>query len=584
MFGLMENITEKVGQGEKLQLLHLKRELQLATDGLCQIRRRNLILIGELGVGRSSFIRGLAEHLAQAKKIACLKDIVIQRINLDILLTATTSLLEELTNVIAIIKNAAKPVILAIDELDVLLQTDPAIGNQIISYIKRILLEEEIQLILVCNPICYQKFLAADPTITRCCQAIKLNIPTDAETLKIIKPQLTKLKKRAQIIVASGVIEKIILFARRYFSDAVLPESAINLLDAIVASMLTQGKRKLTDKIVAEFLAEKLSLPVEFFAQSEQEKVVTLYKKLNAVIYGQTQATHCLQQILEAKFLQLTNSLPLMMLFVGPIGVGKSTTAKELVKLLYGKTDFLLQLDMSEYQRISELDILLQKIKGFAKICPYAVCLFEQIDKANPRIIMALQKTLARPMIDDADITKVIFIMTMELTPEVVQQNQLVRREQLPQNELLQLVLEDLPGVQEPLLPVSNNLPMAVRHIEPVLKQYYGEQFYHDMAMVPFVPLTEKVLADLIKKQLDAIAESLSKNHKLGLQYNGDFIKEALKLLAEQQHKAADICQLIKQYILPVISDTLIAMAGQNQQASIFLLTLERDRVKAYIK
>jgi len=574
MLNIIENVTEQVSECQKKFPIFRKKERKLALDILCQTRQRHLVVLGDEGVGRTSFVNELAEYCLNDKKNAHLQRWRFLRVDVSRLLAESDFSANDLDDIFnAMDSDDGQPIILVFDQLEALLQCDLLESQILIRRIKRALFDDKIQFIFIVNYVSYQQFFVGNGGLSHFCQTVCLNSLGNDDAIKIMKLYLAKRKKTIPIIVEKDLLEKTVLWAKRYSEGMGLPGAALDLLDAAVSAMLVSGKKKLTLKIMAKCLSEKLGISLDFFLQSEKDKILALAENLNKEIVGQAQAISSLQQALEAHFLNLNHDRPSLLLLIGPDGVGKTTTVRCLVKALYGTEAFLFRVNMKDFQQLNELPALLQQIKAFVRHCPYAVCLFDQVDKTDPRVVTALQRSIANTYVDEVSLSCAFFVMTMDMGLEALPQTQLAIQDTSQKTELLQLVLDDLPGAHELSAPQSDVQPNCMEHIGSQVKFCFGTQFYHHVVTIPFAPLTQEALFCLVEKALDKLNTSLVNNHHIKLEYASGFIARFLGLLSLQDCKAEDVFSLFSQKIVKVVSDLL--MHSQPKKAKSYSLYLE---------
>jgi ATP-dependent Clp protease ATP-binding subunit ClpC len=182
---------------------------------------------------------------------------------------------------------------------------------------------------------------------------------------------------------------------------------------------------------IADVVAMMTGIPVQKVAQSETEKVLKMEEALKQRIVGQDEAIHLLCKAIQRTRAGLKDpNRPIgSFIFLGPTGVGKTQLAKELAKYLFEKEDALIRLDMSEYMEKFSVSRLTGAPPGYVgyeeggqltekvRRHPYAVVLFDEIEKAHPDVFNILLQILDDGSLTDGlgrrvDFKNTILIMT----------------------------------------------------------------------------------------------------------------------------------------------------------------------------
>ncbi|MCG3121454.1 MAG: Negative regulator of genetic competence ClpC/MecB [bacterium] len=182
---------------------------------------------------------------------------------------------------------------------------------------------------------------------------------------------------------------------------------------------------------IADVVAMMTGIPVQKVAQSETEKILKMEEALKQRIVGQDETVHLLCKAIQRTRAGLKDpNRPIgSFIFLGPTGVGKTQLAKELAKYLFEKEDALIRLDMSEYMEKFSVSRLTGAPPGYVgyeeggqltekvRRHPYAVVLFDEIEKAHPDVFNILLQILDDGSLTDGlgrrvDFKNTILIMT----------------------------------------------------------------------------------------------------------------------------------------------------------------------------
>ncbi|XP_011685269.1 PREDICTED: caseinolytic peptidase B protein homolog isoform X2 [Wasmannia auropunctata] len=238
---------------------------------------------------------------------------------------------------------------------------------------------------------------------------------------------------------------------------------------------------------------------------------------------------------------------PLVFLFLGSSGIGKTELAKQLAAYIHrNKSDSFIRLDMSEYQGKHEVAKLIGAPPGYVghddggqltkllKKCPAAVVLFDEVDKAHPDVLTVLLQLFDEGRLTDGkgktiECKNAIFIMTSNLGSEEIAEHAMQLRaeaENLLNHRLVNTADED----QEPeRIEISRNFKDQV--VRPILKNHFRRDEFLGRIneIVYFLPFSRAELIELVARELKAWAARAKERHMIELKWD----REVLSVLAD---------------------------------------------------
>ncbi len=169
-------------------------------------------------------------------------------------------------------------------------------------------------------------------------------------------------------------------------------------------------------KDIAEVVATMTGVPVTDLVQAERDRLLNLDALLQRRIIGQNEAIHTIADFIRRSRVGLANpNKPIAsFIFLGPSGVGKTETVKEIARTVFEDEQALIRIDMSEFQESFNISKLIGAPAGYvgykegAKLTdavkrkPYAVVLFDEIEKAHPDVFNLLLQVLDEGYLTDA--------------------------------------------------------------------------------------------------------------------------------------------------------------------------------------
>ena len=199
---------------------------------------------------------------------------------------------------------------------------------------------------------------------------------------------------------------------------------------------------KVTEEDMQQVVAEWTGIPLQRMAAKEHKKLLELEKDLQKEVIGQDEATEAVAKVLRRSRADLKDpKRPIgSFMFLGPTGVGKTHLAKVLAENIFGAQEALIQIDMSEYMEKFSVSRLIGSPPGYVgyeeggqlteaiRRKPYAVILFDEIEKAHPDVTQILLQILEDGRLTDSlgrqvDFRNTILIMTSNVGAEILQRN-----------------------------------------------------------------------------------------------------------------------------------------------------------------
>ncbi len=198
-------------------------------------------------------------------------------------------------------------------------------------------------------------------------------------------------------------------------------------------------KEEVDEQDIAEIVSKWTQIPITKLMQGETEKLITIEKVLKSRIVGQNEAIDLIASAIRRSRTGLSNpSRPIgTFLFVGPTGVGKTELAKSLAWFLFDNEQAIIRIDMSEYMEKHSVSRLIGAPPGYVgyeeggqltqavRRKPYAIVLFDEIEKAHSDVFNALLQILDDGRLTDGqgrivNFKNTIIIMTSNIGSEVI--------------------------------------------------------------------------------------------------------------------------------------------------------------------
>ncbi len=425
------NLTQLAREKKLDPVIGRARETERVMQVLSRRTKNNPVLIGEPGVGKTAIVEGLAQAIASDQVPETLHGKQLYTLDLGALVAGSRyrgDFEERLKKVLKEIKTRGD-IILFIDEIHTLVGAGAAEGAiDAASILKPMLARGELQTIGATTLDEYRKHLEKDAALERRFQPIKVEEPTVAHTIEILKGLRDRYETHHRVTITDQALVAAANLADRYIADRFLPDKAIDLIDeagsrlrikrmetppdfkeleneitkvvtekkeAVEAQqfeeagrlrdrekeLLAQKETKeqemkdsgidLFDEVDEEAIAEVLSLwtgiPVYRLTEEETARLLRMEDELHKRVIGQENAIKAVSQAIRRTRAGLKDPKRPSgsFIFLGPSGVGKTELAKTLAEFLFGDEDSLISLDMSEYQEKHTVSRLVGSPPGY---------------------------------------------------------------------------------------------------------------------------------------------------------------------------------------------------------------------------
>src|SRR4051812_7940973 len=395
----------------------------------------------------------------------------------------------------------SKNVILFIDELHTIVGAGSAEGAMDASnIIKPALSRGELQCVGATTLNEYRKYIEKDAALERRFQTVKVDAPTIDETILILKGLRPKYEQHHKAKLTDEALETAVKLSERYITGRFLPDKAIDVMDeagararinamtrppdvkeiereieeirvekeaaikaqdfekaAALRDKEKQAKEKL-ERILTEWREQReekevlvtaddmmhiiskwTGVPLKRMEQKETAKLLAMEAEIKDRVIGQDEAVAAISKALRRSRADLKDPRrPIgSFVFLGPTGVGKTFLARTLAEFMFGDSDALIQIDMSEYMEKFTASRLIGSPPGYVgyeeggqlseavRRRPYSVVLFDEIEKAHPDVMHLLLQILEDGKITDSlgrkiDFRNTIIIMTSNVGAEIL--------------------------------------------------------------------------------------------------------------------------------------------------------------------
>ncbi len=240
------DLTARARHGEIDPVIGRDFEIRQLIDILMRRRQNNPILTGEAGVGKTAVVEGFALRVAKGDVPSPLKNVSIRTLDLG-LLQAGAGIKGEFENrlksVIEEVKGSPQPVILFIDEAHTMIGAGGSAGqSDAANLLKPALARGELRTIAATTWAEYKKYFEKDAALARRFQVVKVEEPTEAQAIVMMRGLCDSLEKHHQVRILDEAVEEAVKLSLRYMMGRQLPDKAVSVLDTACARVaLGQG-------------------------------------------------------------------------------------------------------------------------------------------------------------------------------------------------------------------------------------------------------------------------------------------------------------------------------------------------------
>ncbi|MEO6338792.1 MAG: type VI secretion system ATPase TssH [Caulobacteraceae bacterium] len=233
------DLTARARAGELDPVLGRDPEIRQIVDILTRRRQNNPILTGEAGVGKTAVVEGFALKIVAGDVPDALKTVKLCVLDLG-LLQAGAGVKGEFENrlksVIEEVKRSPIPIIMFIDEAHTLIGAGGAEGQgDAANLLKPALARGELRTIAATTWAEYKKYFEKDPALTRRFQVVKVEEPSEADAIQMMRGVVDTLEKHHNVRILDDAVDACVRLSHRYIAGRQLPDKSISLLDTACA-------------------------------------------------------------------------------------------------------------------------------------------------------------------------------------------------------------------------------------------------------------------------------------------------------------------------------------------------------------
>lgn len=435
------NLTAKAQNNQLEPMIGRAKEVQEMITVLARKFKANVLMVGDPGVGKTAIVEGMAQEIQAGRVPTFLKGHEVWSLEIGSLLAGSKyrgDFEEKLKAVIAALE-AKKNCILFVDEAHTMKGAGASSNSSLdfANMLKPAITKGSLKVVASTTWEEYYESFEKDRALMRRFYRLAIDEPDASTTEQILIGLSPRLEQFHNVLIDTEAITAAVELANRYIHDRKNPDKSIDLIDAACARERVKdiGLVTVTKSMIEEQLSRVSGVPTDKLQNERSTKIVELESNVKQRLYGQDSAVDSVLERVYISFAGIGNDKKPMssFLFLGPTGTGKT----ELAKALSDNLDMhLLRYDMSEYQERHSVASLIGAPPGYVgfedgnvgggKLIsdlskhPFAIILFDEIEKAHPDVTNILLQMLDEGHVTGANGKQVsckntIIIMTSNL-------------------------------------------------------------------------------------------------------------------------------------------------------------------------
>ncbi|MCG8709069.1 type VI secretion system ATPase TssH [Brenneria sp. 4F2] len=319
--------------------------------------------------------------------------------------------------------------------------------------------------------------------------------------------------------------------------------------------------------VVAAVVSDWTGIPLGRMVKNEIDAVLNLADTLSQRVIGQRHGLDLIAKRVRTSRASLDDPNKPVGVFMlcGPSGVGKTETALALAEALYGGEQNVITINMSEFQEAHTVSTLKGAPPGYVgygeggvlteavRRRPYSVVLLDEIEKAHPDVHEIFFQVFDKGWMEDGEGRHIDFRNTIIILTSNVG------------TELISAMCAD-----PDLMPEPDALTGALR--QPLL-QVFPPALLGRLLVVPYYPLSDAMLEEIVRLQLKRIQRRLEENHGIISQVDDSVITQIVQRCTEVESGGRMVSAILTNTLLPQMSQILLTASARNENYRRLLIT-----------
>ncbi len=362
--------------------------------------KQNVILVGDVGVGKTITVYGFASRLMLDKSLPdSIRYHQVFAIDPTSLITSSDdpNKVEAIFTRLILEAQKSKNAILFFDDASKFFSTGTGqvnIGKMLQSVIE----SNSIPVIFAMTPVEWQNVSASNEALAGALNVVKIQAAENQHTLRILEDQSLYIEGRNKVVISYQALKSAVDLSDRYIREISAPGNAIRLLE----NSINHAENGLvTTKSVQSSIEAAQGVKIQTASGSEKQELLNLEDEIHKRMINQYRAVKVVADALRRARSGVNNpDKPIgTFLFLGPTGVGKTELSKAISATYFGDEKNLVRVDMNELTNSTDVARLIDETAENGLLAsvgrnPFSVVLFDEIEKAHPNVINSILQML----------------------------------------------------------------------------------------------------------------------------------------------------------------------------------------------
>jgi type VI secretion system protein VasG len=322
--------------------------------------------------------------------------------------------------------------------------------------------------------------------------------------------------------------------------------------------------------VVCQVVSDWTGIPLGRVMRDDARNILNLEENLKQRIKGQDEALSIITEGVKSAKAGIKDPMQPMGVFLlaGPSGVGKTETGLAIAELLFGGENFMVTINMSEFQEKHTVSRLIGSPPGYVgygeggvlteavRQRPYSVVLIDEVEKGHIEVMSLFYQVFDKGHLADGegrviDFRNTVLFLTSNLATDII----------------TEMCAGDAP-------PPLDTVTEAIR---PVLSNHFKPALLARMTVIPYKTLPTDILKDIVSLKMDKLVKRLADAHKMKLTYSDDVVRQIAARCTEVETGARNIDYIMTGTIMPRMSHEILARMGAAEMPSQVHLGIAED-------
>lgn len=372
-------------------------QLQELITALARQRQSNVLLVGQPGVGRLGLVRALTQRVATNSAHPALNGQRVIYLNVGELAALGESSAAQLAVIARVLREMERAgnIIAVVSGLGSLVSSGSERNVNITDLLLPFLTAPTIRVVVIVATEEYHLHLKGNSELMSAFEVVQVPSLDPKAALERLALKAPDIESQAGLTITYRALEAAVEDTADIFPHIPYPERAFDIIEQAIVVAQSQRDRLLRAEHITNLITAKVKIPVGAIHGEERQRLLNLETTMHQRLVNQEPAVTALARaLIRARAATRAVNRPIgTFLFLGPTGVGKTEAAKTLAEAYFGAEEYLVRLDMSEFQGVDSVDRLIGdaqqpdgRLTSLIADRPFSIVLLDEFEKASPAV------------------------------------------------------------------------------------------------------------------------------------------------------------------------------------------------------